>query len=160
MFIREIKVYLSLQKKKSHNMLKRVTCIYFYCKKRIFTSISTYPQESLKIHFESEINQIFRFLLGVVKDLSVLCKKKKKWKKSCYILARGDDIPSFWGQDTFFFYLYIYNQSKNAFKKIESWLCMLQEKSTCRSHIFKKIFLNGIEKGLFHISCAFGYFQM
>lgn len=81
MFIREIKVYLSLQKKKSHNMLKRVTCIYFYCKKRIFTSISTYPQESLKIHFESEINQIFRFLLGVVKDLSVLCKKKKKMKK-------------------------------------------------------------------------------
>lgn len=61
-------------------MLKRVTCIYFYCKKKIFTSISTYPQESLKIHFESEINQIFRFLLGVVKDLSVLCKKKKMKK--------------------------------------------------------------------------------
>lgn len=59
-------------------MLKRVTCIYFYCKKKIFTSISTYPQESLKIHFESEINQIFRSVLGVVKDLSVLCKKKNE----------------------------------------------------------------------------------
>lgn len=49
---------------------------------------------------------------------------------------------------------------KMLLKKIKSWLCMLQEKSMCRSHIFEKIFLNGIEKGLFHISCAFGYFQM
>lgn len=56
----------------------------FLLQKKIFTSISTYPQESLKIHFESEINQIFRFLLGVVKDLSVLCKKKKIKKIMLY----------------------------------------------------------------------------
>lgn len=141
-------------------MLKRVTCIYFYCKKKIFTSISTYPQESLKIHFESEINQIFRSVLGVVKDLSVLCKKKKMKKIMLYTGTWGRYPFVLRPRHIFLLFIYIYNQSKNAFKKIESWLCMLQEKSTCRSHIFKKIFLNGIEKGLFHISCAFGYFQM